>query len=136
MKRVFVYGTLKTGGDNHGFLAGQRLLGEGRTRPEFRLHELDGYPGMVRGPVPGRSIEGEIWEVDPDCLARLDDLEGVGSGLYAREAIVLLPPDDALPVEAYLYLGAVAGRREIGTAYAAVPPGQDLLDRRRRRPQN
>jgi gamma-glutamylaminecyclotransferase len=122
MTRIFVYGTLKTGGSNHDFLAGQRLLGAGRTRPEFRLHELDGYPGMIRSPAQGRSIEGEIWEVDPHCLARLDDLEGVGSGLYSREAIALLPPGDTLPVEAYLYLGTVAGRRELGTAYATVPP--------------
>jgi gamma-glutamylcyclotransferase (GGCT)/AIG2-like uncharacterized protein YtfP len=136
MTPVFVYGTLKTGGANHSFLTGQRLLGAGCTRPEFRLHELDGYPGMVRGPAPGRSIGGEIWEVDPDCLARLDELEGVGSGLYARESIVLLPPNDALPVEAYLYLGTVAGRRELGTTYAAFPAGLDLLDRRRRRSHN
>jgi gamma-glutamylaminecyclotransferase len=128
MTPVFVYGTLKNGAGNHRFLAGQRLLGAGRTRPEFRLYELGGYPGMVAAPAGGRSIEGEIWEVDRECLVRLDELEGVGLGLYARTPVILLPPHDAAPVQTYLYLGNVAGRRELGTRYAFSPAGWDLLD--------
>jgi gamma-glutamylcyclotransferase (GGCT)/AIG2-like uncharacterized protein YtfP len=120
--RVFVYGTLKRGGSNHRLLSGQRFVGVARTRPEFRLYELDGYPGMVRGPGPGRSIEGELWEVDPPCLERLDDLEGLGTGLYAREPILLLPPHDGTPVQTYVYLRAVDGRTDLGEGYPVQPP--------------
>lgn len=118
MPFIFVYGTLKRGGLNHGHLRGQRFAGCARTRPEFRLYELDGFPGLVPTPEDGRSIQGEIWEVDLPCLARLDEFEGVGAGLYAREPIGLLPPDDSHPVEAYLFLGSVAGRRDLGINYA------------------
>jgi gamma-glutamylaminecyclotransferase len=120
MPLIFVYGTLKRGGSNHRFLEGQRFLGAARTRPLFRLFELDGYPGMVAAPEGGRSIEGEIWEVDPSCLGRLDELEGVGHGLYAREPISLLPPHGGLSVETYLFLGRTDGRRELGTSYDGV----------------
>ena len=113
MPALFVYGTLKRGGENAGSLAGQRYLGEGGTRPEYRVYRLDGYPGMVAAPEGGRSIGGEIWEVDAACLARLDDLEGVSGGLFARQPIALLPPHDGLAVQAYVYARSVAGRREV-----------------------
>ena len=117
MQDIFVYGTLKRGGSNHRYLAGQSLVGPARTRPEFGLYELDGYPGMVRMIAGGRSIAGEIWKVDTGCLAALDELEGVGEGLYARVAIGLLPPHDRAAVETYLYLPSVAGRRDLGTQF-------------------
>jgi gamma-glutamylaminecyclotransferase len=118
MQSVFVYGTLKRGGSNHALLAGQRLIGPARTRPEFKLYELDGYPGLVRVAAEGRSIGGELWAVDDPCLAALDELEGTGSGLYAREPIGLLPPLEGAHAQAYLYLPSVAGRRDLGTDYA------------------
>jgi gamma-glutamylaminecyclotransferase len=113
MQGIFVYGTLKRGGSNHRFLAGQSLVGNARTLPEFRLFELNGYPGMVRVGSGGRSIEGEIWSVDADCVAALDELEGVGEGLYERIAITLLPPFAEISVETYLYLQSTAGRPEL-----------------------
>jgi gamma-glutamylaminecyclotransferase len=117
MPLLFLYGTLKRGGSNHRHLAGQRFVGPARTRAVFRLHLLDGYPGMVAAGSGGRSIEGEIWEVDPGCLARLDALEGTAEGLYARAPVPLLPPHDALEVETYLYRRSVEGRRELGTKF-------------------
>ena len=113
MPAVFVYGTLKRGGENAGSLAGQRYLGEARTLPEYRLYGLDGYPGMVAASEGGLSIAGEIWEVDAACLARLDELEGVAVGLYARRPIALLPPYQELAVQTYVYLRSVAGRTEL-----------------------
>ncbi len=113
MPAVFVYGTLKRGGENAGLLAGQRHLDDGRTRPEFRLYALDGYPGLVAASAGGRSIAGEIWDVDDACLAKLDELEGVAVGLYARQAIALLPPHAGLAVQTYVYLRDVNGQREI-----------------------
>jgi gamma-glutamylcyclotransferase (GGCT)/AIG2-like uncharacterized protein YtfP len=116
MPYVFVYGTLKRGGENHRVLAGQRFVGPARTEPAFRLYQLEGYPGMVEAPG-GLSIAGEIWEVDPGALRRLDELEGTDSGLYARVPIRLLPPHETTPVETYLYRQSVAGRRDLGTSF-------------------
>jgi gamma-glutamylaminecyclotransferase len=117
MTRIFVYGTLKRGSRNHRLLQDQRFVGAARTPPAFRLYQLDGYPGMVAAAEDGRSIEGEIWEVDAACLAKLDDLEGVAEGLYARGPIALLPPYAGETVEGYLYRQSVAGRRDLGTRF-------------------
>ena len=80
--------------------AGQRFVGEARTEPGFRLHQLDGYPGMVEAAEGGRSIEGELWEVDGAALARLDELEGTESGLYVRVPLRLLKPPRRKPAVA------------------------------------
>lgn len=118
---VFVYGTLKRGSRNHRLLAGQRFIATAQTRPDCRLYALQGYPGLVKTePGEGRPIEGEIWEVDTDCLKRLDELEGVDEGLYAREPLPLLPPHDTLPVEGYIYLLSIAGRKDLGSSWPAA----------------
>jgi gamma-glutamylaminecyclotransferase len=111
---IFVYGTLKRGGSNHRQLAGQRFVSSASTRPGYKLYLLAGYPGLVAVDRDGRSIEGEIWEVDPACLARVDKLEGTDKGLYARVPIYILPPNDSLAVEGYLYLLDVTGLTELG----------------------
>lgn len=110
---VFVYGTLKRGGANHTYLAGQTFLGTGRTAPGFQLHDLGHYPGMIVAPDDRDGVAGEIWSVDPGCLARLDVLEGLAEGLYRRERVPLLPPFDSAQVEAYLYALGVTGRPAI-----------------------
>jgi gamma-glutamylaminecyclotransferase len=116
MPHVFVYGTLKRGGENHRLLAGQRFVGEARTEPAFRLYQLDGYPGMVAA-TGGLSITGELWEVDGPCLERLDELEGTAVGLYARVPVRLLPPHERTEAETYLCLQSMAGRRDLGTRF-------------------
>ena len=77
MTRVFVYGTLKQGGSNHHYLAGQQFLGEGLTTPGYTLYSLGDYPGMVRAPGDQAGVAGEVWNLDAACLAKLDWLEGV-----------------------------------------------------------
>jgi gamma-glutamylcyclotransferase (GGCT)/AIG2-like uncharacterized protein YtfP len=116
MTRVFVYGTLKRGGSNHPFLAGQRFLGRGRTPPGFTLYALGGYPGMVRADDDRAGVEGEVWEVDDACLARLDELEGLAEGLYERVGLDLVP-SEAGRAQAYLYLRSVDGRRRLGSRW-------------------
>jgi gamma-glutamylcyclotransferase (GGCT)/AIG2-like uncharacterized protein YtfP len=117
MARIFLYGTLKSGGVSHRLLAGQRLIGAARTGPDYLLYQLDGYPGMVPAPGAGRTIEGEVWEVDLECLARLDEWEGTAGGLFARIPVRLLPPQDQPGAEAYVYLRGVEGREDLGTRF-------------------
>lgn len=117
MNRIFVYGTLKRGGSNHGWLRGQRFVGAATTNPGFRLYDLGGYPGMVTDPQQGLAVEGEVWEVDDAALARLDELEDVEGGEYARVPLPLQPPFDRETVEGYLYLHPVAGRPDLGACW-------------------
>jgi gamma-glutamylaminecyclotransferase len=71
---LFVYGTLMHDGRNHSLLAGQRFLGPARTRPLYALFDLGDHPGLVPD-EHGRSIEGELYEVDASRLAALEALE-------------------------------------------------------------
>jgi gamma-glutamylaminecyclotransferase len=114
---VFVYGTLKRGCSNHGFLAGQSFVGEAQTAAGFTLYELAGYPGMVAREDHPVGVTGEVWSIDDDCLGRLDELEGTSEGLYRREAVPLLAPFGERTVEAYIYLQAVDGRRDLGDTW-------------------
>lgn len=115
MSRLFVYGTLKSGDCRSHHLVGQTLIGIGKTQPRYRMFKVDSYPGLVEFDTEGESITGEIWEVDDDCLAHLDRVEGVPEGLYERRPIALLTPFDKLSVEAYFYLESTHGKPDCGS---------------------
>lgn len=114
--RVFVYGTLKRGHCRAHFLQGQMFLGEAQSRPLYRLVNCGEYPGLIDS-IDGLSIEGELWEVDEDCLAELDREECIDVGLYARRVIQLRPPHEAAHAEAYFYLGETRGLADCGTCW-------------------
>jgi gamma-glutamylaminecyclotransferase len=85
---LFVYGTLMRGGARHRVLVGQRFLGEARTCPHYALFDLGAYPGLVLSEAEGRSIHGELYEIDADLIARLDRIEGAPS-LFRLEPILI-----------------------------------------------
>jgi len=106
--RVFVYGTLKRGFPNHGFMGGQSFIGEART--------VEAYPMIVQGlhfspvvmpePGVGHRVGGEVWEVDEACLVRLDELESIGMPTgYTRET-VRVELADGSTIEADIYFKA------------------------------
>lgn len=114
---VFVYGTLKRGGDNHGWIQQQQFVAEAHTQPLYRMYDLGGYPGMVRVPNQGLSIEGEVWEVDEAGLAKLDILEDIEGGEYERVPVPLLGGFAERYVEGYIYLRSTEGRRDVGNCW-------------------
>ena len=114
-ERIFVYGTLKRGGCNFRHLAGQDFISEARTEPRYHLVNLGGYPGMFAVDADGRSIQGEVWDVDEKCRAALDRLEDVAGGEYAFVRISLLAPFDAEAIHGYLHLRATKGFPDAGT---------------------
>lgn len=122
MARVFVYGTLKRGDTNHHYLAGQNYLGEARTVPGYTLYQPADYPGMIRQPDDAAGVTGELWEISAACRQRLDQLEGVGEGLYERVPVRLAPPHGDLAVETYLYLRSLEGCRHLGPTWHAARP--------------
>jgi gamma-glutamylaminecyclotransferase len=118
MTLLFVYGTLKRGCSNSAFLGGQSFVGAAETAPGYALYALDGYPGMVAAAGDPEGVSGEVWSVDDACLARLDELEGTGEGLYRREEVPLAAPFADTRVEAYLYLPGVDGRARLGNTWS------------------
>lgn len=113
---LFIYGTLKRGGSNHHYMAGQRFVGAACTESRYRLFDMGGYPGMVHA-SEGLSIEGEVWEVDAACRVRLDILEAVDEGEYALESVPLLAPFTNEDVQTYLYRWPVTGMPDIGSCW-------------------
>ncbi|MBE2284646.1 MAG: gamma-glutamylcyclotransferase [Prosthecobacter sp.] len=116
MTLVFVYGTLKRGRENHGWIEKQRFIAEARTKPIYRLFDLGGYPGMIRS-EPGIAIVGEVWDVDLTGLAKLDVLEDIDGGEYERVPVELEGEFADQRVEGYLYLRSVEGRRDVGACW-------------------
>lgn len=73
-KYIFVYGTLKKGHGNNGYLGDSKLIGPAKTAPKYTLFD-GGFPIVERGGET--SIIGEVYEVtDPEALADVYALEG------------------------------------------------------------
>lgn len=117
MPTVFVYGTLKRGGRYHDLLADQNWIGEARSVAGYTLYQPADYPGMVRAEDDSEGVTGELWEVSPECLKRLDALEGVPQKLYARIPIALLAPHDSVLADSYLYLHPILGCPHLGATW-------------------
>jgi gamma-glutamylcyclotransferase (GGCT)/AIG2-like uncharacterized protein YtfP len=73
---AFVYGTLKSGHDNHEFLSASVRVGECTLVREWKMVALDGYPAVVATPGEPRPVTGEVYTVDATVLRALDRLEG------------------------------------------------------------
>jgi gamma-glutamylcyclotransferase (GGCT)/AIG2-like uncharacterized protein YtfP len=76
--------------------------------------DCGGYPGMYPVTEDGQNINGEIWEVSEECLAKLDVLEDVAGGEYERTLVPLLPPYADLGVQGYLYRWRNPTQRDAG----------------------
>lgn len=120
--RLFLYGTLKRGLSNHSLLRRQRFIAEAQTAPQFRLVDVGGFPALVKVDSNPLSVQGEVWEVDLDCLIRLDRFEGLHVGLYTRQKVQLLPPFENDHVEAYFYLGPTQGLPDRGANWTENGP--------------
>lgn len=118
--KLFVYGTLKQGYCRHHYLNGQQFLGTAHTTPNYRLFDCGSYPGLVHcsaNQASGLAIEGEVWDVDAACLAKLDQVEAVDEGLYRRERVQLESPFDEITVETYFFNRAIDRLRDCGTRW-------------------
>ena len=113
---IFVYGSLKRGHALHALLQGQLYLGDAVTQPLYRLFDLGSYPGLVEWP-DGLGICGEVYQVDLDCLRRLDEAEGVYERLYARRRIYLQTEFEGRDVYAWFWLRTTAGLRDCSVAW-------------------
>ncbi len=103
---VFVYGTLKRGFPNFGYMDGSTFLAEAAT--------IDAYPLVVGGQwftpylMPekgeGHRVKGELWDVPSALMPALDRLEAthLPNG-YRRERIPVLVTGAQKPVEAWVY---------------------------------
>jgi gamma-glutamylaminecyclotransferase len=105
--RIFVYGTLKQGFCNFHVNAGQRLPGTFETLDAWPLYVLGGLgvPWLVATAGQGHRVRGQVFDVQPHDLVRMDALERVSEpGWYTRSALAVQPlggAGEALDVEVY-----------------------------------
>lgn len=96
----FVYGTLKAGKSNNHLLEKATFVREAVTKPIYRLWNVGRYPALTKDLINGKAIQGEIWEITPEILVRLDRLEGV-PWLYVREVLEIEGAEEE--IQGYIY---------------------------------
>jgi len=75
--KVFVYGTLKKGYSNHGYLLSSKFIGKAYSKNTYTLFNC-GFPMAYLNPK-GYPIAGELYEVPEKTIERsIDPLEGNG----------------------------------------------------------
>lgn len=94
---VFVYGTLRRGQPNHPQLRGCASQGEAELSG-LALYDLGPFPMAVPADDPAARLQGELYRVNGEQLARLDRFEGAPR-LYERQRWQLA---DGRPVWVYV----------------------------------
>jgi gamma-glutamylaminecyclotransferase len=110
MHRVFVYGTLKQGFCNFHINRGRRVGGDFVTVHRHALFIIgeDNLPWLVADPPAGEGhpVVGQLFEVDNNTLASMDQLERVAEPMwYQRQAIAVSPVERGPACTAWVYLG-------------------------------
>ena len=117
---IFVFGTLKEGFRNFHVNRGQRVPGDFVTALPHPLYIAGdrGLPWLLQRPGQGLPVVGQLFGVDDEALALMDQLERVDEpGYYERRRISVLPraassagtaPAPA-PIEAWVYFGSELG---------------------------
>lgn len=125
MHNLFVYGTLRKGEINHGLMGASRCLSSPAWVTGVLVDTGFGYPAMR----PGDGLVcGEIYAVDDETLARIDELEdyfgpGDPRNLYDRVSVTARTEDGEREVLVY-----VSDRFD---AVAPIPSGDWVRHRRR-----
>jgi len=108
--RLFVYGTLQSGGGNHLLLARGRYLGDCGVLGV--LYDLGGIPAATFDTAAPMPVRGEAWAVPAEDVEAIDRLEGTARQLYARvEVPVAVGPLAGQTVHAYQGERVLAGPR-------------------------
>ena len=104
--RVFVYGTLKKGLWNYErFLkgSGSEYFGEAVSVDRFKMIDV-GFP-VIKADEEGEQVAGEIFTVDDEVLAQLDQLEREGRSYHRRMMDFTLANGQSQPTKAFVYVG-------------------------------
>ena len=85
LDKVFVYGSLKSGGSVRGLnqFEGATIVGKAKTLyPDYNMIDLGSFPGVTKNGE--KHIQGEVWQVDEEVMEELDAIEGYPN-FYNRE---------------------------------------------------
>jgi gamma-glutamylaminecyclotransferase len=119
--RLFVYGSLLSGEDNHHHLTRSHRLGTCRTEPSYTLVDLGAYPALLEGGTT--SVRGELYEVDQSTLMSLDAFEG-HPDMYRRGLIRMTNGRSAI--------GYLLRQTELATGCSTIASGDWKAGRSRK----
>lgn len=86
--KVFVYGTLKKGFNNHHIMDGSTFIDDVETRDNYTLIVND-YISLYNTPGTADRTSGELYSVSEKKLRELDYFEGCPSFYYRDEIVVI-----------------------------------------------
>ena len=95
MHHLFVYGTLKKGFPNHDhYMRSAQELGTYQTIEKYPLVLCGAryVPCMIFSPGEGHHVEGELYEVDDECLNRIDALERISDSDGYKRTVIRVGP--------------------------------------------
>jgi len=105
MIKVFVYGSFMRNGRYHQhYLQGTTFLGDGFIEG-YKKYILGGLSGIL--PEEGERVQGEVYEIEPAKLAKLDFFQNYGTTFTRGMVDVKLGNGATLPAEAYIWTGSV-----------------------------
>ncbi|WP_164821547.1 gamma-glutamylcyclotransferase family protein [Paenibacillus koleovorans] len=106
VKLLFVYGTLRKGGENHYFIQSVPCWAERAWLQGTLADTGNGYPALVLS--EGGRVAGELYLVDWDgigkSLDRLEDYWGPGDARNEYERVEVQVETDRGPVQAWTYV--------------------------------
>jgi gamma-glutamylcyclotransferase (GGCT)/AIG2-like uncharacterized protein YtfP len=109
MITLFVYGTLLTGEGNWSW-ALKPQKGKPDSLSPAKLYHLGGFPGMKPSENINDSVKGEVFQITPEQLRRIDNLEGFdpnreNNTFYFRTTVKL---ESGIKAETYIYFRDVS----------------------------
>lgn len=122
MEKVFAFGTLKRGFALHAAgLRGATFIGPYRTASPYPMVVAGPWfaPMMFDQPGVGLQVLGELYEVGETALAKLDEIESVGSPGNVRVLILVEPVGDGPPAVAFTYMKSIELAEPVHTPYLA-----------------
>ena len=101
-----MFGTVKAGFPLHHGVAGARFLGAYRTVQRYPMFVAGPRfaPMMLNEPGIGRHVRGELYQIDSQELASLDEIESIGKPGNFRVVLKLMPIGGGASVDAWVYM--------------------------------
>ncbi|HEV2960483.1 MAG TPA: gamma-glutamylcyclotransferase family protein [Candidatus Angelobacter sp.] len=120
---LFVYGTLKRGGELHSELAAQKVRYMGLAKIQGCLFPIEGesYPGAIQTDSE-EYIKGELYELEEPAktLARIDEVEECNQGLFVRKLVDCWLGSRKIKAWAYFYAKPVKRNPQIASGHFPV----------------
>jgi len=107
--KVFVYGTLRKGLENHSQLENAKFLGLAKTKEKYKL-TASSIPFVSKSEKISHII-GEVYEVDDRLLEKLDIFED-HPDWYKREKIKVIL-ENGKEIDAWIYFNEITEEKEL-----------------------